>query len=249
MMNERQALLDALLAEKKETARGYYAPIAEYSDGSFEFAWPQGLIDLGNALSGGMTADPSQFNHGDPSVRQAYEDQMTGSGLSAAALAVSGRPLRGAASAARDQAQASYRAMAYPGESSVRAIPQGAQLNRAGQMFGEIQPRTLDAANQVRLTPQQQADLKWGGQGSFDDDLAGLPATLKVSKRPTDFFSGLRTSPTGSITESGLYNAYKQWSARNGLEPISEAMFSRAASEAGLQRARIGGRIRYIGVE
>lgn len=80
-MNDRQRLLDALMAEKKETSRGYYVPLAEYSDGSFEFAWPQGLVDLGNALTGGMTSDPSQFNHGDPSVREAYDEQIIGNAV------------------------------------------------------------------------------------------------------------------------------------------------------------------------
>lgn len=83
-----EALVKALLQQnKQEVDRGYFAPIAEYDDGSFEFAWPQAALDTADSLMGMVSADASQFSHGDPEVRQAYDDQMSRGALTAALMA------------------------------------------------------------------------------------------------------------------------------------------------------------------
>ena len=51
-----------------------------------------------------------------------------------------------------------------------------------------------------------------------------------------------------SVTATALYEDYCIWCELNSKEPIALPIFGRQFSELGIQKAKIGGRIRYIGI-
>lgn len=52
-----------------------------------------------------------------------------------------------------------------------------------------------------------------------------------------------------SVTATALYENYCKWCEVNGREPMALPVFGRQFSELGIQKAKVGGRIRYIGIE
>ncbi len=51
-----------------------------------------------------------------------------------------------------------------------------------------------------------------------------------------------------SVTATALYENYCNWCEINGRDPMALPVFGRQFSELGIQKAKIGGRIRYIGI-
>ncbi len=52
-----------------------------------------------------------------------------------------------------------------------------------------------------------------------------------------------------SVTATALYENYCDWCNLHGREPMALPVFGRQFSELGVQKAKIGGRIRYIGIQ
>lgn len=78
-------LIEALMSGAKSTfsdeqpvERLGMLPLAKYKDGGVFPAVPGAVVDLYNAMSSGMTADPSQFNSASPEQRAAYDQQNIG---------------------------------------------------------------------------------------------------------------------------------------------------------------------------
>lgn len=55
-------------------------------------------------------------------------------------------------------------------------------------------------------------------------------------------------SEGSSVTANALYENYCKWCKKYGREAMSLPVFGRQFSELGIQKAKIGGRIRYIGI-
>jgi phage/plasmid-associated DNA primase len=51
-----------------------------------------------------------------------------------------------------------------------------------------------------------------------------------------------------SITALALYDDYCQWCEAKGKQPLGLPIFTRKFSDLGVQKAKVAGRIRYLGV-
>ncbi len=72
----------------------------------------------------------------------------------------------------------------------------------------------------------------------------------ETSDELRDFYaSRIEKSEGSSITASKLYESYCSWAETKGKEPMTLPAFGRQFSEIGIQKAKIAGRIRYIGVK
>ncbi len=72
----------------------------------------------------------------------------------------------------------------------------------------------------------------------------------ETSDELRDFYSSrIQKSEGSSITASKLYESYCSWAESKGKEPMTLPAFGRQFSEIGIQKAKIAGRIRYIGVK
>ncbi len=72
----------------------------------------------------------------------------------------------------------------------------------------------------------------------------------ETSDELRDFYANrIEKSEGSSITASKLYENYCSWAESKGKEPMTLPAFGRQFSEIGIQKAKIAGRIRYIGVK
>ncbi len=90
-------------------------------------------------------------------------------------------------------------------------------------------------------------------QTGANDNLSEDESDLKVVE-PTDelkaFYEERIEKAEGcSVTASLLYEDYCSWAAETGREPMTLPAFGRRFGELGIQKAKIAGRIRYIGVK
>lgn len=58
----------------------------------------------------------------------------------------------------------------------------------------------------------------------------------------------IETAEGSSLTATALYEDYCDWCDENGKEPMALPTFGRQFGEQGVQKAKIAGRIRYIGI-
>lgn len=73
---------------------------------------------------------------------------------------------------------------------------------------------------------------------------------LMLPKSDIEKYHATRTEKCDgtSVTATALYEDYCVWCELNSKDPIALPMFGRQFSELGIQKAKIGGRIRYIGI-
>jgi hypothetical protein len=81
-----------------------------------------------------------------------------------------------------------------------------------------------------------------------DSDPALKPAEPKTD---VELYSDERVAkePGSSVTALALYDDYCQWCEAKGKQPLGLPIFTRRFSELGVQKAKVGGRIRYIDVK
>jgi hypothetical protein len=98
------------------------------------------------------------------------------------------------------------------------------------------QPRTV-AANENR--------------SSAISTLVEVPAKLTAPETDVERFHKERISATegSSVTATTLYEDYCGWCEEREKEPVTFPAFGRQFGETGVQKAKLGGRIRYIGIK
>jgi phage/plasmid-associated DNA primase len=58
----------------------------------------------------------------------------------------------------------------------------------------------------------------------------------------------IETQDGSSLTATSLYEDYCEWCEENKKEPLALPTFGRDFGELGVQKAKIAGRVRYIGI-
>jgi hypothetical protein len=58
----------------------------------------------------------------------------------------------------------------------------------------------------------------------------------------------IETQDGSSLTATALYEDYCEWCEENKKEPLALPTFGRDFGELGVQKAKIAGRVRYIGI-
>jgi hypothetical protein len=62
------------------------------------------------------------------------------------------------------------------------------------------------------------------------------------------FGDRIRQDDGSSITALALYDNYCEWCEKTGHQPVGLPIFSRQLTDLGVQKAKIAGKIRYIGI-
>lgn len=71
---------------------------------------------------------------------------------------------------------------------------------------------------------------------------------LPKSDIETYFSDRIRQDDGASVTALALYDNYCEWCEATGRQPVGLPIFSRQLTDLGVQKAKIAGKIRYIGV-
>jgi hypothetical protein len=91
-----------------------------------------------------------------------------------------------------------------------------------------------------------------------DEDLLPVPAqsTIQISSQPRPAKSDIETffdariceDDGASVTALALYDTYCDWCETAQRQPVGLPIFSRQLTDLGVQKAKIAGKIRYIGI-
>ncbi|MBX2805670.1 MAG: hypothetical protein KTR19_06840 [Hyphomicrobiales bacterium] len=92
-----------------------------------------------------------------------------------------------------------------------------------------VEPRPVGM--QIHAPPQQEA-----------------PLALPRSDIQNYFNDRIREDDGSSITALSLYDNYCEWCERSERQPVGLPIFSRQLTDLGVQKAKIAGKIRYIGI-
>jgi hypothetical protein len=74
------------------------------------------------------------------------------------------------------------------------------------------------------------------------------PLALPRTDIETFFGDRIRQDDGSSITALALYDNYCEWCEKTGHQPVGLPIFSRQLTDLGVQKAKIAGKIRYIGI-
>jgi hypothetical protein len=76
------------------------------------------------------------------------------------------------------------------------------------------------------------------------------PAQLAAPKTDIEqyFDERIRQDDGSSVTALALYDNYCEWCEANKRQPVGLPIFSRQLTDLGVQKAKIAGKIRYIGI-
>ncbi|WP_088348359.1 MULTISPECIES: hypothetical protein [Rhodomicrobium] len=76
------------------------------------------------------------------------------------------------------------------------------------------------------------------------------PAQLGAPKSDIEAYFGdrIRQDDGASVTALALYDNYCEWCEQSGRQPVGLPIFSRQLTDLGVQKAKIAGKIRYIGI-
>jgi hypothetical protein len=76
------------------------------------------------------------------------------------------------------------------------------------------------------------------------------PAQLALPKSDIEiYFDGrIRQDDGASVTALALYDNYCEWCEATRRQPVGLPIFSRQLTDLGVQKAKIAGKIRYIGI-
>ena len=105
------------------------------------------------------------------------------------------------------------------------------------------------------------SNVKYKKSHPADEDFSSAePGSLKIANKPARklmlpksdleryYAARVEKAEGNSVTATALYENYCNWCEVNDREPMALPVFGRQFSELGIQKAKIGGRIRYIGI-
>jgi hypothetical protein len=86
--------------------------------------------------------------------------------------------------------------------------------------------------------------------GANDNKTAPAPQRLVAPETDVERFykESVQTQDGSSLTATELYEEYCAWCEEKEKEPLALPTFGREFGELGVQKAKLGGRVRYIGI-
>jgi hypothetical protein len=101
----------------------------------------------------------------------------------------------------------------------------------------------------VRETAPAQISAK-PRSGANDNRSAPAPQRLMAPETDVERFykESVQTQDGSSMTATELYEEYCAWCEEKEKEPLALPTFGREFGELGVQKAKLGGRVRYIGI-
>jgi hypothetical protein len=101
----------------------------------------------------------------------------------------------------------------------------------------------------VRETAPAQISAK-PRSGANDNKSAPAPQRLMAPETDVERFykESVQTQDGSSMTATELYEEYCSWCEEKEKEPLALPTFGREFGELGVQKAKLGGRVRYIGI-
>lgn len=101
----------------------------------------------------------------------------------------------------------------------------------------------------VRETAPAQISAK-PRSGANDNKSAPAPQRLMAPETDVERFykESVQTQDGSSMTATELYEEYCAWCEEKEKEPLALPTFGREFGELGVQKAKLGGRVRYIGI-
>jgi len=101
----------------------------------------------------------------------------------------------------------------------------------------------------VRETAPAQIPAK-PRSGANDNKSAPAPQRLMAPETDVERFykESVQTQDGSSMTATELYEEYCAWCEEKEKEPLALPTFGREFGELGVQKAKLGGRVRYIGI-
>ena len=126
------------------------------------------------------------------------------------------------------------------------AAPEIAPVIAVATAAPEIAPVSTVA---TAAAPPKSAEIEKPRSGANDNKTA--PATRLIAPE-TDverfYKERIETEDGSSLTATSLYEDYCGWCDEQDKEPLALPTFGREFGELGVQKARISGRVRYIGI-
>jgi hypothetical protein len=101
----------------------------------------------------------------------------------------------------------------------------------------------------VRETAPAQISAK-PRSGANDNKTAPAPQRPMAPETDVERFykESVQTQDGSSMTATELYEEYCAWCEEKEKEPLALPTFGREFGELGVQKAKLGGRVRYIGI-
>jgi hypothetical protein len=82
----------------------------------------------------------------------------------------------------------------------------------------------------------------------YDEKAPMAPAMATLVTVPAPYKESIDTQDGSSVTATNLYEDYCTWCESQNKEPLALPTFGREFGELGVQKAKIAGRVRYIGI-
>ena len=131
-------------------------------------------------------------------------------------------------------------------ERHATTAPEIAPVSTVATTAPEIAPVSTVA---TAAAPPKSAEIEKPRSGANDNKTA--PATRLIAPE-TDverfYKERIETEDGSSLTATSLYEDYCGWCDEQDKEPLALPTFGREFGELGVQKARISGRVRYIGI-
>jgi hypothetical protein len=112
------------------------------------------------------------------------------------------------------------------------------------------QPITAAAAVAVPVQVAAPVQIPKPRSGANDNKSAPAPQRLMAPETDVERFykENVETQDGSSLTATALYEEYCAWCEEQEKEPLALPTFGREFGELGVQKAKVAGRVRYIGI-
>lgn len=112
------------------------------------------------------------------------------------------------------------------------------------------QPITAAAAVAVPVQVAAPVQIAKPRSGANDNKSAPAPQRLMAPETDVERFykENVETQDGSSLTATALYEEYCAWCEEQEKEPLALPTFGREFGELGVQKAKVAGRVRYIGI-
>ena len=127
------------------------------------------------------------------------------------------------------------------------------ELAPAAPVMASIATPVITAAVAVAAPVREAAPAQISAKprsGANDNKSAPAPQRLMAPETDVERFykESVQTQDGSSMTATELYEEYCAWCEEKEKEPLALPTFGREFGELGVQKAKLGGRVRYIGI-
>jgi hypothetical protein len=125
----------------------------------------------------------------------------------------------------------------------------------AAPVMATLATPVITAAAAVAAPVRETAPVQIAAKprsGANDNKSAPAPQRIVPMAPETDverfYKESVQTQDGSSMTATELYEEYCAWCEEKEKEPLALPTFGREFGELGVQKAKLGGRVRYIGI-